>query len=114
MNKELKDFQRWYDKDPVVSRCVHTLENIENRRKRRTATFLTNEIILQDPYCAMLPEDLYELVMRERRTRRWYDFDEILKIFMELLKHCPDNTKREIAVKAMKFLEAEKDQENQS
>lgn len=105
MTENIQDFQRWYDQDPLVSRCIAILENIETRRKHRTATFLTNEIILKDPYCKMLPEDLYNLVMKEQRKRRWYDFDEILKIFMELLRHSPDDTRREIAVKAVKFLE---------
>ncbi len=104
--EELKNFQRWYDKDPVVSRCINILENIETREKHRTATFLTNEIILKQPYCSMLPEELYNLVMNEKRKRRWYDFDEILKIFMELLRHCPEASRKEIAVKAIKFLEA--------
>ncbi len=105
MVEYLQDFQRWYDQDPIVSRCIAILENIETSKKRKTATFLTNEIILKPPYRDMLPEELYNLVMEERRKRRWYDFDEVLKIFMELLKHSSDTIKREIAVKAMSFLE---------
>lgn len=105
MTEEVKEFQRWYDKDPVVSKCVNLLENIETVKKHRTATFLTNKIILRPPYSSMLPEDLYNLVMEEQRKRRWYDFDEILKIFMELLKNAPEEARREIATRAVVFLE---------
>jgi len=105
MTEDIKEFQRWYDKDPVVSKCISILENIETAKKHRTATFLTNEIILKPPYRYMLPEELYNLVMSEQRKRRWYDFDKIVKVFVELLRYAPDESKKEIAIKAITFLE---------
>jgi len=105
MSKNASEFQRWYDRDPVVSRCIAILENIDTAKKHKTATFLTNEIILHPPYRKMLPDELYELVMSEERKRRWYDFDEVMKIFIELLRHAPEDIRKEIAVKAVKFLE---------
>ena len=51
------------------------------------------------------PESIYETVMEEQRKRRWYDFDEVCKIFIELLRHLPDETKKEVAIKAITFIE---------
>lgn len=98
MNEE-KNYQRWYDTDPVVSRCVHKLENIEKFKQHQVATFLTDEI-LND-----FSEDIYEKVVGEDRKRRWYDFDEACKIFMELMRHLPEESKKEIAVKTIIFIE---------
>jgi len=99
MIEEVKTYQRWYDKDPIVSKCVSILENTAIVRQHRVAAFLMDEIITQ------LPDDIYEKVMTEERKRRWYDFDEVCKIFMELLKHSSEETKKQIAVKIITFLE---------
>ncbi|OGI01632.1 MAG: hypothetical protein A2Y25_05685 [Candidatus Melainabacteria bacterium GWF2_37_15] len=99
MIEELKTYQRWYDKDPIVSKCVSILENTAIVRQHRVAAFLMDEIIAQ------LPDDIYEKVMTEQRKRRWYDFDEVCKIFMELLRHSSEETKKQISVKIITFLE---------
>ena len=99
MIEEVKTYQRWYDKDPIVSKCVSILENTAIVRQHRVAAFLIDDIITQ------LPDDISEKVMTEERKRRWYDFDEVCKIFMELLKHSSEETKKQIAVKIITFLE---------
>ena len=105
MSEEIKTFQRWYDKDSVVSKCINILENIDNTKKHQTANFLMNEIISKPPYNEMLPDNIYNLIMEEKRNRRWYDFDEISRIFMELLRYSSEKTRKKIAIKAVKYLE---------
>lgn len=105
MSEETKTFQRWYDKDSIVSKCVARLEGIPTAKKHQAAAFLMEEIVSQPPYTKMLPSDIYNLVMGEHRSRRWYDFDEICKIFMELLRHAPEEIKRQLAVKTISFIE---------
>lgn len=99
MSEELKTFQRWYDVDPVVSRCVSLLENLEKIKQHQTAAFLTDEII------AKLPESVYEEVVGEQRKRRWYDYDEVCKIFMELLRLSPEDERKQISIKTITFME---------
>lgn len=99
MTEVEKTFERWYDRDPVVSKCVAKLEKIEKRKQHRVAAFLTDEII------SRLSGDVYDKVTGETRKRRWYDFDEVCKIFMELLRLLPEDQKKEIAIKTIIFME---------
>ncbi|OGH97483.1 MAG: hypothetical protein A2287_05740 [Candidatus Melainabacteria bacterium RIFOXYA12_FULL_32_12] len=100
-----RSFKRWYDEDPVVSRCIKMLECIQDSLKRQTATFLMNEIISKPPYVDMLPDEIISLIGSEDRKRRWYDFDEIMRIFLELLRHSSVDTRKKIAVEAITFIE---------
>ena len=105
MTEENKTFLRWYDKDLVVSKCFEIMEKLDDRKKRQTATFLMNEIISRPPYLDMIPEEIFELATSEEKKRRWYDFDEVSRIFTELLRHSTDEIKKEIAIKAITFIE---------
>lgn len=101
----MSDYKRWYDEDPVLAECVKLLENIGDSDKRKTATFLMDEIVSKSPYTEMLPEKILELVNSESRRRRWYDFDEVMRIFVELLNHAPLESKKKIAVLAVTFIQ---------
>jgi len=105
MSEENKPFVRWYDKDPVVSKFFEIAEQLDDGKKRQTATFLMNEIISRPPYSDMIPDEIFDLATGEEKKRRWYDFDEVSRIFTELLRHSPDEMKKEIAVKAIIFIQ---------
>ena len=105
MSQEQNTYKRWHDEDPVVSKCIKMLENIQESIKRKTATFLMNEIINKAPYDTMLPEEVYNLVTSETRKRRWYDADEVIRLFMELLRNCTPEAKKDISIKAINFME---------
>ena len=105
MSEENKPYVRWYDKDPVVSKCFEMMEKLDDRKKRQTATFLMNEIISKPPYSDMLPDEIFELATGESQKRRWYDFDEVSRIFTELIRHSSDEVKKEIAIKAVTFIQ---------
>lgn len=100
-----KDFKRWYDEDDLVSECVQTLEGIEDSYKRQTATFLMDEILTKPPFVDMMPNEIFSLITSEDRKRRWYDFDEVMRIFLELLRYSCDETRMQISKKAIKFVE---------
>ncbi|MFH0703322.1 MAG: hypothetical protein V2B14_07310 [bacterium] len=101
-----RSFSRWYDKNEIVSKCMEILGDVQDSLKRKTATYLMDEIIKKEKYINALPEDIYSRITSEiKRRRRWYDFEEIARIFVELLKHCPDEIQKEIAVKAITFIE---------
>lgn len=105
MSQEQNSFKRWHDEDPIVSKCIQMLENIQESIKRKTATFLMNEIINKSPYDSMLPDEVFALVTSETRKRRWYDADEVIRLFVELLKNCTPEAKKEICIKAINFME---------
>jgi hypothetical protein len=105
MTDQEKNFVRWYDKDPVVSKCVKLLEEVDRKKKHQTATFLMDQIISSSPYNQMMPDDIFSLVMEEHRSRRWYDYDDVCKIFMELMRHSSEEIRLEIAIKAITFIE---------
>lgn len=105
MTQENKTFARWYEKDPDVAKCFEIMEHLDDRKKRQIATFLMNEIISRPPYTNMIPDEIFELATSEEQKRRWYDFDEVSRIFTELLRHSSDETKKEIAIKAITFIQ---------
>lgn len=105
MSEENKNYKRWYEQDPVVEKCFEAAEKLDDKDKRRTATFLMNEIISKPPYSEMLPEEIFSLATGEQQKRRWYDFDEVFRIFAELVRHASPEVKKEIAIKAVSFIE---------
>ena len=98
-------FKRWYDEDPIVAQCLKKLETLQDSLKRQTANYLMQEIINKPPYVDMLPDDIFNLATGESKRRRWYDFDEVVRIFIELLRHAQPDTRRTIAVTAVAFIE---------
>lgn len=105
MPENNKTFQRWYDEDKILSKCILMLESAKDTIKHQTATFLMDKIITQPPYVDMLSHEIFDMVTSESRQRRWYDFDEVMKILMELLRHSSNEIRREIAVAAITFME---------
>ncbi len=96
---------RWYEKDELTAKFLHMFENLSDSNKRKTAIFLVDEIINKPPYNEMLSEDVFNAATSESQKRRWYDFDEVIRIFAELLKNLNDDARKEIAVKAVLFMQ---------
>ena len=68
--------RRWYDKDPVLSSAMKTLEESDDETQIKVAT---------------------EDVMDESKHGRWYDLDGTLRTAISLLQNCPDSTRSVIA-----------------
>ena len=98
-------FKRWYDEDQVVTKCVVLLESLSDNVKRQTATYLMDEIINKPPYSEMMASDIFNLATGESRKRRWYDFDEVVRIFVELLRHSNAEIRKEMSILAITFIE---------
>lgn len=105
MSENQQPIQRWYEEDPIVLRCVTLLEGLDDSIKRKTATYLMDEIINKPPYCNMLPDEIFSLITSETRRRRWYDFDEVIRIFVELLRYSPNEDRKNICIASIKFME---------
>ena len=94
--------RRWYDKDPILSNAVKTLENSDDETQIRIALNLIKIIIehnIEDGQCETV-EDIINAVgsgLEDNRNGRWYDIDSTIKTAMNMLQNCPANTQRVIA-----------------
>lgn len=103
---------RWYDRDEIVSQSMNLLKDVPDSLKRQVATYLVEEIIARKPYIDMLPFDTHYLILSENRRRRWYDYDETVRIFVELLRHTSDDQKRVVCLLVLSFVESLEEEAN--
>lgn len=94
--------RRWYDKDPVLSQAMKTLEMSDDETQIKIALNLIKIIIEHnienDEFEAV--EDLISAVSSGKsdgRNGRWYDLDNTLKTAMNMLQNCPEATQHVIA-----------------
>lgn len=105
MTENSKTYSRWYDQDDIVSKCVRLLETLPDPLKRQTATFIMDKIIDIPPFLHMPPEEVFKLATADDKKRRWYDFDEVVRIFLELLRYSDEEARRSISITAITFIE---------
>ena len=91
--------RRWYDKDPVLSQAVKTLEETDDETQIRIALNLIKIIIehnIEDEKFEAV-EDIINAVgsgLDDNRKGRWYDIDSTLRTAMNMLQNCPAATQR--------------------
>lgn len=94
--------RRWYDKDPVLSQAVNTLEESDDETQIRIALNLIKIIIehnIEDEKFEAV-EDIINAVgsgIDDNRKGRWYDIDSTLRTAMNMLQNCPADTQKIIA-----------------
>lgn len=94
--------RRWYDKDPVLSQAVQTLEKSDDETQIRIALNLIKIIIehnIEDEKFEAV-EDIINAVgsgLDDNRKGRWYDIDSTLRTAMNMLQNCPAVTQHIIA-----------------
>ena len=103
MKEEYSNHQRrWYDKDPVLSQAVSTLEHSDDQTQIRIALNLIKIIIehnIEDEKFEAV-EDIINAVgsgLEDNRKGRWYDIDTTLRTAMNMLQNCPEATQHVIA-----------------
>ncbi len=110
MKEEYSNQQRrWYDKDPVLSQAVRTLEHSDDQTQIRIALNLIKIIIEHN-----IEEEKYEAVediinavgsgLDDNRKGRWYDIDTTLRTAMNMLQNCPEATQHLIAKEMAKMV----------
>ena len=94
--------RRWYDKDPVLSSAMKTLEESDDDTQIKVALnlikIITEHYISSTEYESV--EDIVsatEDVMDDSKHGRWYDLDGTLRTAISLLQNCPEATRHEIA-----------------
>lgn len=110
MKEEYSENQRrWYDKDPVLSQAMKTLEMSDDGTQIKIALNLIKIIIEHnienEKFEAV--EDLISAVntgQSDSRSGRWYDIDNTLKTAMNMLQNCPEATQHVIAKEMAKMV----------
>lgn len=110
MKEEYSNQQRrWYDKDPVLSEAVRTLEESDDQTQIRVALNLIKIIIehnIEDEKFEAV-DDIINAVgsgLDDNRRGRWYDIDTTLRTAMNMLQNCPPDTQKEIAKEMAKMV----------
>lgn len=91
-------FKRWYDADSVVSKVISDLEKSDESIQIRCAEYiidLMKDVELKD----LTLDDQFNYIMR-----RWYDKNIKVSHAIEYLRLCPDDIRRETALKVQKYL----------
>ena len=94
--------RRWYDKDPVLSEAVRTLEETDDQTQIRVALNLIKIIIehnIEDEKFEAV-DDIINAVgsgLDDNRRGRWYDIDTTLRTAINMLQNCPEDTQKVIA-----------------
>ena len=101
--------RRWYDKDPVLSEAVKTLEETDDQTQIRVALNLIKIIIehnIEDEKFEAV-DDIINAVgsgLDDNRRGRWYDIDTTLSTAMNMLQNCPADTQKVIAKEMAKMV----------
>ena len=101
--------RRWYDKDPVLSQAVNTLEHSDDETQIKIALNLIKIIIEHnienEKFEAV--EDIINAVgsgLDDNSKGRWYDIDSTLRTAMNMLQNCPATTQHIIAKEMAKLV----------
>ena len=101
--------RRWYDKDPVLSQAVQTLEKSDDETQIRIALNLIKIIIehnIEDEKFEAV-DDIINAVgsgLDENKRGRWYDIDTTLRTAMNMLQNWPEDTQKVIAKEMAKMV----------
>lgn len=101
--------RRWYDKDPVLSSAMQTLEHSDDETQIKIALNLIKIIIEHNIENSEFEavEDIISAVeagVEENRNNRWYDIDATLKTAINMLQNCPEVTQSIIAKEMAKMV----------
>ncbi len=101
--------RRWYDKDPILSRSMKTLEDSDDETQIKVALNLIKIIIEHNMSYSEYSDvdDIIEAVddgIVERGNGRWYDIDRTLRVAISMLENCPDQTQKVIAKEMAKIV----------
>lgn len=101
--------RRWYDKDPVLSQAVRTLEETDDETQIKIALNLIKIIIehnIEDEEFEAV-EDIINAVgsgLDDNKKGRWYDIDSTVRTAMGMLQNCPSTTQHIIAKEMAKMV----------
>ena len=110
--------RRWYDRDPVLSSAMQTLEESNDDTQIKIALNLI-KIITEHNIADSEYEEVTDIInatevdLATQKRNRWYDIDETLRTAISMLQNCPEDTRKVIAVEMAKMVveQIKKDEE---
>lgn len=94
------DNKRWYDKEPTLSLAISLIKNSKEDVQIRCADFIKSKA--QD-YGVILNSNLFGAF--NYVLHRWYDNNEQISEAFMYLKEADDETRKQIAIEIIAFLE---------
>lgn len=101
--------RRWYDKDPILSRSMKTLEASDDETQIKVALNLI-KIIVEHNLAFSEYTDVNEIIdaveegMDERANSRWYDIDRTVRAAINMLQNSPAETQHILAKEMAKIV----------
>lgn len=101
--------RRWYDKDPILSRSMKTLEASDDETQIKVALNLI-KIIVEHNLAFSEYTDVNEIIeaveegMDTRANSRWYDIDRTVRAAINMLQNSPADTQKIIAKEMAKIV----------
>ncbi len=103
------NYRRWYDKDPLLSKSMHTLENSSDESQIKVALnlikILIEHNISENTYTGV--EDMLTAVedgLVERGNNRWYDIDTTVRTAIHMLENSPAVVQKAVAKEMAKMV----------
>ncbi len=110
MKEEYNNKQRrWYDKDPILSKSMKTLEASDDETQIKVALNLI-KIIAEHNIAFSEYTDVNEIIeaveegMDERANSRWYDIDRTVRTAINMLENSPPETQKLLAKEMAKIV----------
>ncbi|MCD7879556.1 MAG: hypothetical protein LUG16_06455 [Candidatus Gastranaerophilales bacterium] len=101
--------RRWYDKDPILSRSMRTLEASDDETQIKVALNLI-KIIVEHNLAFSEYTDVNEIIdaveegMDTRANSRWYDIDRTVRAAINMLQNSPASTQKMLAKEMAKIV----------
>ena len=114
--------RRWYDRDPVLSSAMKTLEESDDETQIKIALnlikIITEHNISNSEYESV--EDIVsntEDILENSKRSRWYDLDGTVRTAIGLLQNCPEATRsviaKEMAKNVIEIIKKEEDDDDE-
>ena len=104
-----KNYRRWYDKDPILSKSMTILEQSSDEDQIKIALNLI-KVIAEHQLADSEFEDVSDILeniedgIEPRGTDRWYDLNSTLQTAITMLENCPSTTQSVIAKEMAKLV----------
>lgn len=106
------EYQRWYDKDPVLRQALESLRNASDKYQAQIALNIIL-IIVEHQIEARTLSSVDELMVTlehcqnqsQQYFRRWYDVNETLRSAMQLLQDTPEDVQQQVIPSISRMVE---------
>jgi hypothetical protein len=103
------NYRRWYDKDPLLSKSMNTLESSDDETQIKVALnlikILIEHNISENTFTGV--EDVLSAVedgLVEKGNNRWYDLDKTVRTAINMLENSPIPVQKAVAKEMAKMV----------